>query len=161
MGKQIQTHVYTHSICHSTGHQLASIGPPAKLGPNWAPTGHTAWKSRIVFLFLNGWGKKGRLFYDTWKLHEIQNRVFINKVLQKHSYIHSFTCCLLLFLSAIAQYVSEIVWITEIELFTTMAIYWSLWTHSLRSVFMNIEHYSIRSITLGFYIFGINILKGY
>lgn len=54
------------------------------------------WSENIFFIFLNGQAKnKGRrVFFDMWKLYEIQISVSIHKVLLEHSHIHSFIYCL-------------------------------------------------------------------
>ena len=47
-----------------------------------------AFKLRIIFLFLNDWGKnKRRIFHDMWKLYEILIPVFIKK---PHLFIYNY-----------------------------------------------------------------------
>ena len=47
-----------------------------------------AQKLKLVFTFLNGWTKM--MLHCSWKLHEIQILLFINKILLKNMHIDLF-----------------------------------------------------------------------
>ena len=56
-----------------------------------------AHKQRMIFASFRGSYEKIKkilIFYDTWKWHEIQMLVSINKVILEHICTHSWKCCL-------------------------------------------------------------------